>query len=378
MLCTFVFLLQLLFKLTRQLVESWATLGQGMALLASMLPTIGTISIPVAFLLSTLLIYGRLSEEREITAMLAGGIPLIRIIRPALVLGAFLTGILLYWSHIVAPMAVQYTTSVVASILEHTISAGIQPGSFQEIGKGHMLVAARIDGGTMENIQIHELAEDDNYVGFIVCANRAEFEMDVAKACMTLDMHDGWLHIPESIDPNENPAHEYEDMLARFTRMRWQLDVGDLVRDKIETGSDYASLLPGRLSKMHQLAVEERDRYFEQTEGKELNRQQERSRRQKVNKVWDIEIEQANRIAMPFSVILLAGVAAPLGVLTRRGRKGTCIGLTILVVLVYYLLQAMGSALAETGDVPASIAVWLPNVVTLAVSILCYQKASKV
>ena len=383
MLCTFVFLLQVLFKLTRQLVESWASLTQGAALLASMLPMIGPISIPVAFLLSTLLIYGRLAEEGEITAMMAGGISLGRIIRPAVTLGAVLTGVLLYWSHVVAPMAAQYTTSVVAGILERTMSAGIEPGRFHEIGQRHMLVAAQIGirDRTMKNVQIHELAEDENYVGFIVGASQAIFEMDVNKARMTLDMRDGWLHVPESTDPNENPKHEYEDMLARFSRMRWQLDVGKLVRDRIEThfaGSDFAGFLPAVLDELHEKAVVDRDRYFAETEGKKLSREEQRKKRRMAAVVWDIEIEQANRIAMPFAVMLLAGVAAPLGVLTRRGRKGTCVGLTILVVLVYYLLRAMGNAFAETGDMPAMVAVWLPNAATLAVAAICYRKALKV
>lgn len=392
MLCTFVFFLRELFERTRHLVESWATFLQGITLFASALPLIGLTSIPVACLLATLLVYGRLSEENEITAMMAGGISLFQIIRPALLLGAILTGVLLYWSHVVTPLSMQYATSVAAKILEKSISGGMQAGHFQDIGNQHVLVAGEIDreAMAMRNVQLFEMQENGNSIYSMVISPSAQFRMNAEKQTLQLTMEGGVWHIIESSvggpTPNENAEHEYQDITMRFSQMQFTLDMGSALSDKLnKSSSSVAYMLPRQLEASLQ---EKREKLVEynaildgirkQRKDGQLKKHEEKSQKKLRQTIVDFEIERAQRVALPFSVLVMAAVAAPLGILTRRGRKGTCVALTILVVLGYYFVLSMGKALTESGYVPASIALWLPNILSLVAAGFSYRKAEKI
>ncbi len=394
MLCTFIFLLQILFEFTRQLVENWSTFVQGAPLFMAIIPNIGVLSIPVSFVMATLLVYGRLAEEREITAMMAGGITLGRIIAPALILGGFLTLILLYWTHVVAPMSVKYSSSVVAKVLEQTISAGIKPGQFQKIGGGYALMTKEVDRDAklMKRVQIFELPKDRNYIGFVIAAPDASFNMDRAQSRLVLDMENGFWHMYESTlrglhpnqcvkDPNaprgKNDTYNYqfEDMVAKFSTMHWSLNVSGIVDDVFKGTSDFADMLPWELAKSRKEQVHQ---IQELSSHPNRTNEQNKILKNMERRLKEFDIERASRISLPFSVIAMAAVAAPLGIMTRKGKKGAIVLFTLLVVFSYYALLMVGQALAKNGSLPPMISLWIPNLAAFATAFFFYKRASVV
>ena len=68
-----------------------------------MLPYVLSFALPMAMLATTLLVFGRMSADAEITAMRANGISLGRIAAPVILLSVLLAGLCFYINAVVTP-----------------------------------------------------------------------------------------------------------------------------------------------------------------------------------------------------------------------------------------------------------------------------------
>src|SRR6185436_9433352 len=84
LLFTFVLLLDQITNLMKVLVSRGADLPTVLRAFAYLLPSIFSVTIPMAFLLGVLLAFGRLASDSEIVAMRASGLSPARLLRPVL------------------------------------------------------------------------------------------------------------------------------------------------------------------------------------------------------------------------------------------------------------------------------------------------------
>ena len=90
---------------------------QVIALFGYTLPVMLSLTLPIAALFSATMVYGRLSQDNELLACRASGINTVRLLIPALVLGAIVTVVSLILSFVVSPnMAALGTKAAKASI----------------------------------------------------------------------------------------------------------------------------------------------------------------------------------------------------------------------------------------------------------------------
>ncbi len=69
------------------------------------IPEYAAYALPISILLSSLVVYGRLNSDRELTALLSFGISLRRIIAPALVFSLLITGLTFLFNELIVPAA---------------------------------------------------------------------------------------------------------------------------------------------------------------------------------------------------------------------------------------------------------------------------------
>jgi lipopolysaccharide export system permease protein len=89
-----------------------------------------------------------------------------------------------------------------------------------------------------------------------------------------------------------------------------------------------------------------------------------------------MRIELQNRFAIPFAALVFAVVAVPLGMQNRRSGKSAGFSTSIAVLLAYYVLLSLLRTLAERGNIPPALAVWLPNIIFLTTGWLLLRMAS--
>jgi lipopolysaccharide export LptBFGC system permease protein LptF len=72
--------------------------------------------------------------------------------------------------------------------------------------------------------------------------------------------------------------------------------------------------------------------------------------------------EWSFRIAVPWAALGLALIGLPLGIRPQRASTGVGLGISLAVILAYYIAMSAMRILGQQGNLPPVVADWLPNV----------------
>lgn len=87
--------------------------------------------------------------------------------------------------------------------------------------------------------------------------------------------------------------------------------------------------------------------------------------------------ELQSKIAFPLSAMLFSLLAVPLGLRPHRSGTSIGLGLTIVVLVAYYILISITLTLGQGGRLHPVAAAWLPNVVLAAAGIILLRRADR-
>lgn len=88
--------------------------------------------------------------------------------------------------------------------------------------------------------------------------------------------------------------------------------------------------------------------------------------------IESFQIELYQRFATPFAVIILALMGLIVSARKARGGVGFQIAIGFVLAFVYILFYIMSKGIAESGNMPPILAVWLPNIVFGAIGTVMY------
>ncbi len=88
-------------------------------------------------------------------------------------------------------------------------------------------------------------------------------------------------------------------------------------------------------------------------------------------------IEKQRRLTMPFSAIILTIIGVSLSARKRRGGIGWNIGIGIGLAFSYIFFLRMSEMFVYTDTLPPGVALWLPNLLFMAVAYFLYKRACK-
>ena len=89
------------------------------------------------------------------------------------------------------------------------------------------------------------------------------------------------------------------------------------------------------------------------------------------------EMQMHRRFALPVAPVLFALVGVPLGLRRVRGARSAGAMMCAGLVFLYYALLSFAEFLGTRAGVPPALAIWLPNVAFLALSIPLLQRARR-
>lgn len=98
------------------------------------------------------------------------------------------------------------------------------------------------------------------------------------------------------------------------------------------------------------------------------------SRIQKGIPYRDVLVHRQTAFATPFMSIIVVALGALAGAITKRSAGVASLGITIGVVLCYYIINSTARTLAENGGLPIFIGLWLSPALFLSLSFLFYRR----
>lgn len=88
----------------------------------------------------------------------------------------------------------------------------------------------------------------------------------------------------------------------------------------------------------------------------------------------ELRVEQALKVAFPFTCIIIVLFGAPLAHTTRRGGAPVSIGIALATTIVFLMLIRVSQAMGAGGVLHPTVAAWLPNLVFLVAGLWLMTK----
>ena len=323
-----------LFFLVRFALQQHVSADVLARLLIYRLPYFIVFSLPMALLLGALLTVGRLSDHNEVVAMRTGGISLARVAVPVLAAGVLVAATGLALGEYVAPIGDERYFDEIRRVTSQPVAPrGYILFREEEAAQTSIVYARRIseDGTTLEQVVMNQ--EMLGRLARVVEAGRARFA-------------DGqWVF-------ENGVVHEFSAQgRVDITFKRMVVGIKHTPREILARSKDPADM-----------TIRELQGYIDVL----------RRTGEAVTKylVW-----LHSRVALPMSSIVFALLALPLGLRPHRSGSSIGLGLTVLIIILYYLLFSTGLALGENGRLPAFWAVWSPNFIVAAIGVYLLWRA---
>ncbi|MFP4105806.1 MAG: LptF/LptG family permease [Phycisphaerae bacterium] len=167
--------------------------GQVLTLFGYTLPVMLTLTLPVASLFAATMVYGKFSQDNELTACKASGIGSMRLLRPAMVLGLLVTVTSLSLNN--------YVTPKLAAVGEEAVKANIRSIAFHKLKS-----EGSISYGDRKKYVIHaDTVDSENDILYGVVAQMEEqndtTQVLAKSARLQFTRHDGQWYV--SVKPRE-------------------------------------------------------------------------------------------------------------------------------------------------------------------------------
>jgi len=344
-----------MFDLIRKIVEFGLPVFLALKVIFFSLPSFLVLSFPMAVLLSTLLAYGKLSANSELLALKSLGIKTSRIIAPAIALSIFMTGLTFYFNDNLVPRS--------NKLAEQTLRSGIGSSFSGEKGKDnimfsrygsrinssnkqtkintfltHIFYASWYENNMMKGVTLLDFSRED--LQQILKANSARFDKE----------NSSWIFSEGSIVSIDQSGQTTNIQFKEYTYpfVEGPLELARIPRDATE------------MSLKQALKAEE---IYKKTGNLKETRR--------------IQVRIQEKFTLPCACLVFGLIGSSLGSKSNlRSSKSQGFGLSVILILIYYVMSFVFSSFGVKGLFPPIIAAWLPVLISLGGGIYLLRKSN--
>lgn len=346
-----------MFDLIRKIVEYGLPVFLAIKVLFYSLPSFLVLSFPMSVLLSTLLTYGKLSSNSELLALRSLGINNYRIVAPAIALSIFMTGLTFYFNDNLVPTANRLAEVTVRSGIGSSFSDKKRKNNIIFTRKGsridsktnrptkvntyltHIFYASRFENNIMKDVTVFDLSRQN--IRQILTAKSATFD----KSSSSWQFVDGSLI---SINTEGQTTNiQFQKYIYPF--VEGPLDIAKVPKDAAEMSLKQA--------------LEAEQIYKKIGNSKEIRK---------------IQVRIQEKFTLPCSCLVFGLIGSSLGSkLNIRSSKSQGFGLSVILILIYYVMSFLFSSFGVKGVITPIIATWSPVMISLSGGAYLLKKSNK-
>lgn len=432
--CLFVLMMQFLWRFIDDLIgkglsmEVLAQFFQYMALM--MVPQ----AMPLAILLSSLITFGNLGESSELTAIKAAGISLMQSFRSLIVITVAIMAVSFYFQNNIGPNANMKLAQLLVSMKQKSPELEIPEGIFYDgLPNCNIYVQKKdIKTGKLYGIMIYRMT--DSYEdAAIILADSGMIQSTAEKKHLLLSLWSGeWFENMRESDLGGSAAVPYrretftdKKVLLDFdnnfslmdaaalsnnaagkslSQIRFAIDSLNATYDSIGRAfwndtkqmcfpspriSKKDSLGQVRAAQTGKIEIDKRLRKMKidrqqmvysaalssvQRETSDLDFKSMMTQNNE-RVIRNHELEAQNKYALALQCIIFFFIGAPLGAIIRKGGLGMPIIISVLVFIVYYILDNSAFRMSRQGSWPIWIGHWLAIAIMSPLAVFVTYKA---
>ena len=396
------------------------------------------LALPLAILLSSLIAFGNLAEKFELTAMKAAGISLFRIMRPLTIAIAFLSVGAFFFSNNVLPKSQMKLWALIFSLRQKSPELQIPVGEFyDEISGYNIYVRDKTPKGELLNIMIYDYSSGfDNAKVMVADTGRLYASADKRFLVLDLSQGESFENLNQqqqrATGTTKNIPYRRETFAQKRIVIDFATDFNRYDESMLEDQhvSKNVSQLVHSIDSVKELSHERcreqsnkltHDRYFGRedrvaAEIPDVITQEDRAR-YNLDSLWESfsiqqkqqvlrltierarnyrdqieyqsivlddaqryirkhEIELHRKFTLAFACLIFFFIGAPLGAIIRKGGLGAPVVISVILFIIYYIIDNTGYKMAREALWPCWAGMWLSSFVLLPVGIFLTYKAA--
>ena len=335
---TFVLVLgNLLREIMQLLVSGRVSLGLVLKALGLLVPFVMMFALPIGLLTATLLVFGRLSADQELTAAQAAGISVVQLIAPVLVLSLLLTGLSAWFNFYVSPRSRVAYKRLLRQATQRHPTALLEDNQFIKDFPGFVLYIGKVRGNQLQHLVIYQLTTNRTdtaqshplprtripRVRTIISAKKAVVRVDLTNHVLRVSMPEAlvlyvqswqWARVTDSEIEFPLPAVAHRPLRPKISEMTWK-----------------------------QLM----DTYY-------------------INKAVGIRVTPVvfqihRQAAFAFACFAFTLIGIPLAIQTHRRETSIGVALSLIVMLFYYAFFVLAQSWRDQPKLYPYWIVWIPN-----------------
>jgi len=424
----FVLVMQFFWKYIDDLVGKGLDLTSILELTAYVTVTAIPLALPLAILISSIMTFGNLGESFELVAIKSAGIPLLRFMRPLLIISVVISVMAFLISNYVMPVANLKFTTMLYDIRVAKPAFDIKEGIFYDKIPGFAIKVGKKekDGNSISKIVIYEnqYSLQDN----IIIAEKGKMSVSDDKKFLEFDLENGWRY--QEKGPYNTKQTDYYRMGFKKYKKVFDLSSFDVLKTPDSMfKSSYEMLNVRQLQKSTDSIGKELRRietvrmekeissyylfgkYFQKgwKTGKPGRAQIAKTygynlpdsvinavftkAADKINLVKssleliaaDHELRERDwrfyrlqwhkKYSLSFACIVLFLIGAPLGSIIRKGGLGMPLVVAVVFFLVFHLLNMFGEKFVRQEIMGPFLGIWLSSIVLLPIGFFLVYKA---
>ncbi|MBU0580288.1 MAG: LptF/LptG family permease, partial [Candidatus Margulisbacteria bacterium] len=301
-------------------------LGTAISLFMVRMPKVIAYTFPMATLLASLLAFGSLSSNSEVTAFRAGGLSLFRLMIAPFFIGVFISFLTILFNEAIVPKATFLEENMIIRYKEiskqiPTLKENVNIPEYEGGYLKRLVYAKEREENTMKDVSVSEY--DKGRFARIIFAKQAEWQKE-----------GGWLF-------KDGIIHQFSGDKRSAYIIEFKKEIINIeltLRD-----------LSKRTKDPDQMALFELGQYIEQQKKRGVD-------------VTEYLVKYNQKFAVPFACLVFVLLGAPMGIRPQRTGGGVGFALSIVVVFGYYVLLSIGMWLGLIGALTPWLAAWMPNI----------------
>jgi lipopolysaccharide export system permease protein len=408
--------------------------GKGLELL-TILKLVGLVTLfwiptalPLALLFSSIMTFGNLGESFELVAIKSSGIPLLRFMRPLLIIAVFISGLAFLFANNIIPVTQKKLSALKYDIIVAKPAFDIKEGIFYDKIEGYIIKLGRKEkndsiihdvvifdrGGPLEDYLtiaktgVMRITKDKRFLEFVLkdgwryeeagprnSTNTQFTQMGFSEYKKVFDLKsfqmsksgDSSFYDPKMLSLRQlNSTIDSLSKLDSFYIKKSRREYGPYLRfvkyeDSTWTSKDstpfkkvknFDALLPDSLKQnIYSAAINQ----IASVKGNVSALASDNT--EKIKSLTLHEIEWHRKLTLSVACLVLFLIGAPLGSIIRKGGLGTPLVFAIIFFVIFHLFNTFGEKFAKSAEMSPLAGMWLSTFVLIPIGCFLIYKAMR-
>jgi len=357
-----------------------------------------SLAIPMSILIATLMAFGRLSSDNEITAFKASGISMNKLILPAMIFGLIVFSLITPFNLWILPEMNHNVRKISHEISRNRPDIEFNEQLLNSFSDKIIYVGKRLSTHSFDNVVIFDKAQKDHTT---IMAEKGTFKS--FQDGIVINLQNGSIHEELANDEYRKTYFNIYKIAIPFDQLEFNLS-NNLIRQErelninalskkiksyknnIKTTEIKITLNDNKIDSLDKLLsiYENKNNLLminmienqrdNQIFRKDKNFKLIKNYKQQINK-YSVEVHK--KFSIPIACFIFILLGTPLGIMAKNSNMSVSIAISILFFIVYWSFLIAGEDFADRGRFNPALSMWAPNIFLGMIAFYLYLLISK-